>query len=312
MSIIALMGPPGTGKSTMVLSAPKSPKHIIDVDRKVRVNPRYVEAIKAGTVTYYELGDTIQEDGMARRLKSLVDNKKGDKPPRGWTNFANYCERADSDPDFKNAGTVVLDSYTQLAPHMRAHIQWETGKGKFVWDAWSVWKAMWQETTTILIDYCISTATDGCKLKAKQMECEHGCPDKDLIIILHERVSEKPGEKTEKVRVTQTSMEGGKSREYQGMMDVFICGSIDGAFGLEFGTYFSDVYALRVDIVDGEPEWVCRVHPDGKRDLRCSFPLAKDAEYEPDFNRIMKGQSLKQARASAAAIAATANKESAK
>src|SRR5205823_3419041 len=103
--------------------------------------------------------------------------------------------------------------------------------------------------------------------------------DKDLIITFHERVSEKPGPQTEKVIVQKASE--GRSREYLGTMDVLICASIDGAFGLEFGTFFTDVYALRVDVEKGVPKWVCRVHPDGQRDLRCSFNV-KDHEFEPD------------------------------
>src|SRR6267142_4626070 len=149
--ICALMGPPGSGKTTMaVKTAPKRPVHVIDIDRKIRASA----GLRMPDLTYKEIGDTIHEDALSRRIASLVKNEKGNKPPRGWSNFANYCESADNNPDFKNAGTLLVDSYTQLAPHMRSHIQFETGKGKFVWDHWSIWKAMWQETTTILIDYC--------------------------------------------------------------------------------------------------------------------------------------------------------------
>jgi len=287
MAIIALMGPPGVGKSQMALTCLKKPLHVMDIDRKIRAMATYRTAVEKGEVSFKEIGETISEDGLSRRLKALVENKKGDRPPRGWNNFANYCETADKDAQFLKAGTICLDSATQLAPHLRAHIQFETGKGKFIWDAWSVWKALWQETLTILIDYCLSTATDGCKLdiNKRQLACEHGCPEKDLIVIFHERVSEKPSEGTTQVRVTPSG-EGGRTREYQGLMDVLICASIDGAFGLEFGTYFTDVYALRVDVdKNGTPEWVCRVHPDGQRDLRCSWPV-KHHEFEPNFLRI--------------------------
>jgi len=285
--ITALMGPPGSGKSNMaVKTAPKQPVHCMDIDRKVRA--QFLDSVKAGTLTFKEIGDTISEDGLRGRVHALVKNEKPSRAPRGWNNFASVCEAADKDPLFQNAGTILIDSYTQLAPHLRAHIQFEAGKSKFVWDHWSVWKAMWQETTGILIDYCLHTATDGCMIPEGKFVCDHDKPEKDLIITIHERVSEKPGDQTERVMVTKADG-GGKNREYLGTMNVLICGSIDGAFGLEFGTYFSDVYALRVDVEKGKPEWVCRVHPDGKRDLRCSFPRAKEAEYEPNFKHIING-----------------------
>jgi hypothetical protein len=294
MAIIALMGPPGSGKTTMaVTTAIKQPVHAIDIDRKIRATAGFRESVAAGKLTFKEIGDTIHEDNLARRLRAMVDNKQGEKPPRGWANFAGYCESADRDPNFKNAGTIVVDSYTQLGMHLRSHIQFEMKRSKFQWDDWSTWKAMWQETTTILIDYCLNTAIDGCLLKSGQLECEHGKPEKDLIVCIHERVSEKPGKDTTEVRVTSTAGGGGKSRDYVGKMDVLICGSIEGAFGLEFGTYFSDVYALRVDVVNGKPEWICRVHPDGQRDLRCSFPRAKESEYDPNFKHIMNGAARK-------------------
>ncbi len=150
---------------------------------------------------------------------------------------------------------------------MRAHIQHLRGKGKYVWDDWSVWKTMWTELTTILIDYCLSN-------------------DKHLIVSIHERVSEKPGQQTGKVMVRQG--EQGKTREYIGSMDVRIAGSIEGAFGLEFGAYFTDVYGLHVEAEkDKIPVWKCRVKPDSQRDLRCSFDVGDTVEFEPDLKKIM-------------------------
>lgn len=267
MASIALMGPPGSGKSTMAALTAPGPVHVVDIDRKIRSMSRLQKFIADGALTYREIGETLTEDSMAKRLDALVKDEKQARPPKGWTNFANYCAGLEADEQAKKAKTVVVDSYTQLALHMRAHIQYLRGKSKFAWDDWSTWKAMWTEVTTILVDYALSN-------------------DKHLIVILHERVSEKPGAQTGKV-VVSTGAKGEKSREYLGTMDVRIAGSIEGAFGLEFGSYFTDVYGLRVEAErDKAPRWVCRVQPDNQRDLRCSFDTKGVLEFEPDFKKV--------------------------
>lgn len=272
MATIALMGPPGSGKTTMSCLTAPGPVHVVDIDRKIRSMAAFRKNIAEGTLTYKEIGETLTEDSISKRLDALVKDEKMLRPPRGWTNFANYVGSLETDADAKKAKTVVIDSYTQLAMHMKAHIQFLRGKSKFVWDDWSTWKSMWTEVTTILVDYALSN-------------------DKHLIVILHERVSEKPGQQTGKVMVT-TGAKGEKSREYLGTMDVRIAGSIEGAFGLEFGSYFTDVYGLRVEAErDKPPQWICRVHPDNQRDLRCSFNTrdvkgVARLEFEPNFKEI--------------------------
>jgi len=270
MAIVALIGPPGHGKSTMAcLTAVRKPVHVVDIDRKIKSMFAFQNALAKGELTYKEIGETLNEEkSLTKRLDALVKLESGLlRAPRGWSNFANYVGTLEEDETVKKSGTLVIDSYTQLAPHLRAHIQFLRGKSKFVFDDWSTWKAMWAETTTILVDYALTY-------------------DKDLIITLHERVSKKPGEQTSKVMVRRGD-KGEQSKEYLGTMDVRIAGSIEGAFGLEFGTYFTDVYALKV-VVDSakKPTWRCRVLPDGQRDLRCSFDVKEQAEWEPDFRKI--------------------------
>jgi hypothetical protein len=267
MATIALMGPPGSGKTTMACLTAPPPVHVIDIDRKVKSMAAFRPGLENGSITSHDIGETLTEDSMIARLNALVKDEKMARPPRGWTNFANYCGELEKNEEARKAKTIVIDSYTQLAMHMKAHIQFLRGKSKFVWDDWSTWKSMWTEVTTILVDYALSN-------------------DKHLVITLHERVSEKPGQQTGKVMVT-TGAKGEKSREYIGTMDVRIAGSIEGAFGLEFGSYFTDVYGLRVEAErDKPPKWVCRVKPDNQRDLRCSFNVGEAVEFEPDFRKI--------------------------
>lgn len=275
MATIVLMGPPGSGKSCMAgLTAP-SPVHFVDIDRKVASTAQFSERLQSGEITYYEVGETLVESNLGDRLRQFVDEEKNKPkiPPKGWLNFANYMASIEKDEKAQKAKTVVIDTYTQLAMHMWSYIQHVRAKGKFVWDDWNIWKHMWTETTNALIDYARAT-------------------EKHLIICMHERVSEKPGDDTTQVRIT-TGAKGEKNRDYLGgKLDVKIAGSIEGSFGLDFGTYFTDVYRLRVDVTDEIPVWKCRVHPDGQADLRCSFPqqFSSDkkliVDFEPDFRKI--------------------------
>lgn len=267
MAIVALIGPPGAGKTVMVCkTAVRRPVHVVDIDRKIKAMAILRDLVTQGQITYKEIGETVQEDSIARRLDALVKNEKPTRPPRGWTNLANYVGSFENEPIVKSAGTILIDSYTQMALHLRAHIQYLAGRSKFEWNEWSVWKSIWGEATTTLVDYALAY-------------------DKDLIITVHERVSEVPGEGAQKVLVKQNP-KGGTTREYVGAMNVRIAASIEGAFGLEFGTYFTDVYRLFVKIEGGQPQWRCRVLPDGQRDLRCSFDVGHQAEWEPDFAKI--------------------------
>ena len=275
MSTVALIGPPGVGKSTMVVkTAVKRPIHILDVDRKVGSMATFQPYIKSGELTYKEIGETIAEDSLALRLNELVEDKKSNRPPRGWTAIANYVGQLEKDPQAQAAGTILWDSYTLTAQHMRAHIQWLKGKSKFVWDDWTTWYAMWTEVTTIMCDYALATG-------------------KDFMITIHERVNEKPGDRTKGVQVNEHVSPQGvpmRSKTYLGTMDILIAGSVAGQFGLEFAAHFTDVYRLAIDMVGDSPKWVCRVLPDGLRDLRCSHEVYGQAEWEPDFGKIWNAQ----------------------
>lgn len=271
--ISALMGPYGCGKTTMIIkTAPRRPVHIMDIDRKVSSMVEFKPFIDRGELTFWELTDTFNEDRLGGRMAALLESKKSDRPPRGWSNFATQCDKLDNDLVAKAAGTIVIDSYTVLALHMKTHMQFLSGKSKLVWDSWSAWAQMWKETTSILIDY------------AKQN-------DKDLIITLHERVSEKPGDQTKSV-IIKRDEKGQQQKDYTGQMEIKIAGSIEGQFGLDFGALFTDVYGLKVEIENNQPKWVCRVHPDGRRDLRCSAKQQFNStgqlisEFPPDYAKI--------------------------
>ena len=108
-TVSALMGPPGSGKTQMAtLTAPRKPVHVVDIDRKIRSLARLQEAIKNGELTFKEIGETLSEDALKGRLDALIEDKKGLRPPKGWSNFANYIGTFESDEVVKKAVAAGL------------------------------------------------------------------------------------------------------------------------------------------------------------------------------------------------------------
>lgn len=289
---VALIGPPGTGKTRMAgLTAVRKPVHAIDIDRKIRNLAILAPAIAKGELTYKEIGDTLAEDGLSQRMKSLFAGEKANRPPRGWTNISNYIEGLEKDPFASKARTILFDSYTTGALHMKLKAQFDTNKNKFVWDMWAAWAQMWAEVTTIMLDYA-NTCQQCQHIHQPAETYDHENMDKDIIFTIHERVSEKPGDNTKGVRISQIpntkTGESMQQKEYLGTMDILIAGTVDGSFGINFGAYFTDVYHTYVDVDDktGDPTWLCRVLPDGLRDLRCSNDVQGQAIWQPDFRQI--------------------------
>jgi len=269
MSSILLMGPPGSGKTTMAIkTAPKRPVLAIDVDRKIRSLAWTRDMIAAGDLIVWEVAEPlIPEESLLTRANRLAKNLKPDRQPQGWIKFAELVQKLDTDPDARKCGTwLAPDSITQLAGHLKQLIMFcdDQGKSTFSDRNYGSFLQMWNETVTIMRDSAIKSNVD-------------------LIMTVHERTLEIPTENTKSTR----TREGGVSRrEYIGILDLKIGASLEGQFGGILPSYFEEVYGLRVDI-DGQrnPKWVCRVQPDGKRDLRTSYPV-KQAEFEPDFRKI--------------------------
>lgn len=265
-----LIGPPGSGKTTMAaLTSPRTPVHFIDVDRKLLTQQNIQQAIKKGSVTCWEVSKPLIEDSLRRRAEQITKNEAPDMSPLGWLELAELCEKLEKDPISKDAGTWVIDSATEVGAHLVRLIlflnsQHKIDKSTFDPRMWGQHLQLWQETVSSLID------------GARKFK-------KDLIITVHERVSEVPGANS---KVIKSKGEGGvTNREYTGTMDVRVIPSIQGQFGLDMAKYFQEVYALDVEVDKEVPTWVCRVQPDGRRPLRTSFNVDR-AEFPPDFGYI--------------------------
>jgi len=266
-----LMGPPGSGKTTMyVKTAPRRPILVIDADRKLRSLPFVVPLIEKGDIFCWELDEALVEEKLSLRLKRFVANEKPLKEPKGWLKFAQFAEDLESKPEAKEAGTIVIDSLTLAFAHALRLITYWDDKGSATLSPrnWAGYLTMCQETISEFIDY--STRQD-----------------KDLIFTVHEKVGEIP---TDTGKVIKRKGDGGIiEREYIGTMNVKVVPSIMGHFAYELAAYVQEFYALNVVLdKDRKPKWVCRVMPDGSRDLRTSYDTKGEVEVEPDFRKIWK------------------------
>ena len=265
---ITLQGEPGTGKSMMAcLTAVHKPVHVIDIDRKVRSAAWAQEAIAAGELTYWELNEPYDEQNLKNRLTQLVKNTKASQRPQGWAKWAEYCYTLPTNKEGKAAGTWVFDSLTFLNEHCKSNIRFEAEHSKFVFDNWNALKSIWIDTLSFLKDLAFENK-------------------KDIIFTVHERDKEKVGDRTQGVRI-ETDAKGNQVRTIIGTQDVKVWASIDGAFGELIGGSMDEYYWLHVVMENGKPVWKCRVHPDGRRNLRTSFKL-EQSEWEPDFRKIWK------------------------
>lgn len=272
---VLLQGEPGTGKSRMAgLTAINKPVHFLDIDRKTASAAWATSAIAERRITLWELAEPIDDSNLKSRIKGLANMKgKVEKEPKGWSAFAEYVYEMPKTEEFKRAGTIVVDSLTLLNEHLKASIMYAAERSKFAFDQWNALKIGWMDTLSVLRDV------------AK----EHG---KDLILTVHERVGEIPGPRSLGVTYKNVpSGDGGNSRQREilGTLDLRIWASLDGQAGSLIGAEMDEYYHLYTEVDDDtlKVSWKCRVHPDGRRNLRTSFILDKDV-YAPNFNEIWK------------------------
>jgi len=268
MHTVCLMGPPGSGKTTMAcLTCVNKPIHVIDIDRKISSMHSLKPSITKGDITLIEIRERLMEGSLVDRVKQQAGNVKPTMQPQGWIRFAQAIENLCKTDDFNACNTLLIDSWSMASDHLiRLILYHNTTKGAaatFSPREWGAFLQMEKEAITVVIDVAKSF-------------------NKDLIVTVHERISEIPGEQTKVLR------DATGDRQFVGQMDMKISPSIQGQFGLEMARYFEEVYGLNIKIENNKPKWICKVKPDGKRDLRTSFNVGEQVEFEPDFRKIWR------------------------
>ena len=265
-----LIGPPGSGKSYMIAkTAVRRPVHFVDIDNKIGSSDIFLPLITRGEISYDEVNERLDEETLMARIKQLTSGEKLSKTPLGWAKIAQTIENLPKSEKGKAAGTWAIDSLTLGGEHLKTLIMFYAGKNKYTFDQWAAYLSAWRDTIKVILDLAMEN-------------------NKDVIMTVHERAKEVVGDRISGIKLTQSISKEGEvtlQRTPQGTMDVKIIATIDGSFGEHIGAYFDDYYALSVEMDGGKPKWVCRVRPDGRRDLRCSVPVNQD-EYEPDFAKI--------------------------
>lgn len=268
-----LQGEPGCGKSRMAcLTAIHKPVYVLDIDRKVASAGWARAALQNEQLFYWELDEPMDEENLKLRVAHLAskENQKASIAPQGWNKFAEKVANLGNDENFMKSNTLNVDSLTLLGEHFKSHLMWLVGKNKYTWDQWNAYKIGWTRTI------------DALRSVAKKY-------NKDLIMTVHERTGEAPGDRSTGVAYT-TSIKDGEAtrqREIKGTLDLKIWASIDGSFGALIGAQMDEYYHLYVNASDEKVEWKCRVWPDGRRPLRTSF-MVKQAVFNPDFREIWK------------------------
>ena len=272
---VLLQGEPGTGKSKMIVeTAVHRPVYLMDIDRKIRSASWAQPYLQNGELVLWELREPFDETNLRARMTALIKDPRTAKPsvqPRGWIDWGEQYYKLPKLDEAMRCGTWGVDSTTILNEHFKSFIMYCAGRSKFTFDQWAALKSGWMDTFSVMRDIAL----------------ENG---KDLMLTVHERVKEEPGDRTTGVK-TETVVVGDaatQTRTFVGTQDVKVWASIDGAFGDLIGAQTDEYYWLHVEVDSNKnSKWLCRVQPDGRRSLRTTFKVDK-VEFEPDFRRIWK------------------------
>ena len=118
-----LIGPPGCGKTTMALTAPK-PIVVLDCDNKLHKMVNAEEKVNKGDVIQWAINEPLSTVTLARMAGfDPGPAAKVTMPrPKGYIQLAEMIDRLVESKcviDGKKIATVVLDSYTSMNEHLK-------------------------------------------------------------------------------------------------------------------------------------------------------------------------------------------------
>lgn len=150
MSFILLVGPPGSGKTTLAASMTKLGYKVkfIDVDQKVDKMLNLKPLLTSGMIKVIPIEAKLTEVNMKQRI--LTPQLAFAKQPKGYleycdiiTSFEDLISKGQPEPD--DCQVLVTDSWTSLAEHQDRLISFLQKKDHFTFDEWDIVLTNWEE-----------------------------------------------------------------------------------------------------------------------------------------------------------------------
>lgn len=137
MSTFAFVGPPGSGKSTMIASACKAGYKVLlaDIDCKFQHMVHTQPFIDSGQIELWQPKSRLVEDSLVDRAKGILTYPK--KMPNGYIEIVEFINSLYDDQH--GADIFALDSVTKVSAHLKRYMLHMIKKHHFEivhWDSW--------------------------------------------------------------------------------------------------------------------------------------------------------------------------------
>lgn len=164
MSTLAIWGPPGTGKTTVVVRTAPRPLLVVDVDNKIGKMENLEVDLEDPNVIIVPIRKGLVEESLKARLKKMASVKDltSDativQEPLGFAEIVDHvnavsgCREKGLWPTWVNRegkeveiATFFVDSGTRMLEHMKRFMLFYAHKGAITIPGWGVWLAQLEE-----------------------------------------------------------------------------------------------------------------------------------------------------------------------
>lgn len=147
MSLIALQGRPGAGKSTMAATMTKLGYHVhyVDMDKKVKSLHNLKPMLEEGSLSYIECPERLSNKKMRQFANLGIKNAYPSVQPKGYLWFCDYIDLlAEQDPEGNFQDTEiptsqvvpVIDSMSAVNRHLKNMLRYHAKSPKLGFDGW--------------------------------------------------------------------------------------------------------------------------------------------------------------------------------